>query len=100
MRAQTLQLGDIQRYVAQVAGQYDVKKVSLFGSYANGNQTRESDIDLLVEFQNPDLVTLITVAGLKLKLEELTQKSVDVIPLPISEGSILQIQKEVSIYGQ
>ena len=99
MSSAVLNIFDIQNYVTQVAKLYDVKKVSLFGSYANGSQTPQSDIDLLVEFNNPDLVTLITIAGIKIKLEELTHKAVDVIYSPIPEGSILEIKKEMTIYG-
>ena len=29
---------------------YDVKKIGLFGSYAKGEQKKDSDIDFLVEF--------------------------------------------------
>ena len=30
-----------------------VKKIGLFGSYARGEQTKKSDVDLLVEFEKP-----------------------------------------------
>ena len=97
--ARILTLADIKLYVAQVAKLYDVKKVSLFGSYANGLQTKDSDIDLLVEFNDNSKVTLLTIAGVKIKMEKLTGKDVDVIALPISEDSILEIEKEVPLYG-
>jgi predicted nucleotidyltransferase len=32
---------------------YGVKKIGLFGSYSREEQTRKSDIDLLVEFERP-----------------------------------------------
>ena len=32
---------------------YELKSVSLFGSYANGSATEKSDLDLLVEFEQP-----------------------------------------------
>ena len=32
---------------------FNVKSVGLFGSCARGEQTRKSDIDLLVEFESP-----------------------------------------------
>ena len=97
--AHVLTLNDIRSYVAQVAQLYDIKRVSLFGSYANGNQTHDSDIDLLVEFKNLDEVTLYTIAGIKIKMEELTGKEVDVIASPIPEESILVIKKEIPLYG-
>ena len=97
--AQVLAIADIQSCVAQVAGFYDVKKVSLFGSYAQGKQTQKSDIDLLVEFKDNSKVTLFTLFDLQDELKELTGKNVDVIALPIPKDSILEIDKEIPIYG-
>lgn len=33
--------------------EFQVSKIGYFGSYAIGNNTKESDLDLLVEFSNP-----------------------------------------------
>lgn len=43
-------LKDELRYVNE---KYNVKNLGLFGSYARGEQTSESDIDILVEFDKP-----------------------------------------------
>ena len=40
---------DLRSVVGDVARRYGVKKVALFGSYSNGTQTPESDIDLLID---------------------------------------------------
>ena len=93
-----LTLDDIKLNVEQVAKDFDVTKVSLFGSYASGKQTKESDVDLLVEFATPS-VSLFKICGLKVELEELLNKDVDVIHAPISPDSLLEIDHEVLIYG-
>jgi predicted nucleotidyltransferase len=97
-----ISLSDIKQSVAHVAPFYDVKKVTLFGSYASGNHTAESDIDLLVEFdakpRSP--VTLFTVIGLKQDLEQLTGKEVDVVKYPIQQDSFLEIDKEILLYAK
>ena len=97
-----LSLSDIKQSVAQIAPFYDVKKVTLFGSYANGKHTYESDIDLLVEFiekpQKP--ITLFTVIGLKQDLEQLIGKEVDVIKYPVQQDSFLKIDKEILLYAK
>lgn len=36
-----------------IGEKYGVKNIGLFGSYSRGDQTSESDIDLLVEFGRP-----------------------------------------------
>ena len=95
---QALAVADIKSYAAQVAQLFDLKKVSLFGSYASGQNTKESDIDLLVDFG--DVVSIYTIAAVKLKMEELTGKGVDVIATPIPEDSILEIEKEILLYAK
>lgn len=32
---------------------YEVERIGFFGSYARGEQTNDSDIDILVEFRRP-----------------------------------------------
>ena len=92
-----LTFANIKSSVAEVAPLFNVKKVTLFGSYAAGNQTENSDIDLLVEFNEPS-VSLFRIAGIKLKLQEMTGKTVDVIHSPIPAGSLIEVGKEVLIY--
>ena len=42
-------ISDIQELVQPVAMQYDVERVMLFGSYARGDATPDSDIDLHID---------------------------------------------------
>lgn len=55
--------------------QYSVKALFLFGSVARGTADAESDVDLLVEFDQP--VGLFTFLGLKHYLEDILACSVD-----------------------
>ena len=42
--------------------QYSVRTLSIFGSYARGEQTAESDLDLLVEFEKtPGLLAFVNM---------------------------------------
>jgi predicted nucleotidyltransferase len=84
--------------VAKKAEQFSLKKVSYFGSYANGTATEQSDLDLLVEFAQPT-VSLLTIIGLRLDLEEELNISVDLIRVPISKKSYIKIEKSVAVYG-
>lgn len=81
-----------------VAREYAITKISLFGSYANGTNTANSDVDLLVEFPT-ESISLITLSSIKLRLEELLHVSVDVIHSPIASDSILEIDKVVPLYA-
>ncbi|MGH7791771.1 MAG: nucleotidyltransferase family protein [Thermodesulfobacteriota bacterium] len=46
-------LGILKNEFSYLNNKYSVKKLGLFGSYSRGEQTPKSDIDLLVEFENP-----------------------------------------------
>ncbi len=53
-----------------------VKKIALFGSYARGSATPESDIDLLVELKEPKYLVLLQLTDY---LTELLGQKVDLI---------------------
>ncbi len=56
---------------------YNVKSIAIFGSYVRGTQTKESDIDILVEFKKP--ITLIQFIKLENYLSELLGLKVDLV---------------------
>lgn len=71
-----------------------VKKIGLFGSFIKNEQKENSDIDLLVEFE--DDADLFHFVGLSRYLEEVFKSKVDVISkLAIKEELKQQILEEV-----
>jgi predicted nucleotidyltransferase len=71
---------DIKKLSGQilpVLKRFGVKRASLFGSLARGEGGRESDVDILVEFE-PEK-SLLDLACLKLELEETLGRRVDVL---------------------
>ncbi len=68
---------DIEIRVIPILKKYDVKKAALFGSYARGEETDESDIDILVEFDKRK--SLLDLVGLEQDIEEELKKETDVI---------------------
>ena len=88
----------ISEIVSTVAVEYDIKRIVLFGSYADGSNTLQSDVDLLVEF-NTGSVSLITLASLKYKLEELFGVDVDIIHAPLDENAMITPNRMVEIYA-
>lgn len=87
-------LEDIKMKILPILKKADVKKAALFGSYVRGDNTKTSDIDILVEL--PDNATLFELGGLKVTLEEELNKKVDVVTYksisPIIKDSILSNQ--------
>lgn len=92
-----LTIKQIEEAAIIAANEFPIKSINLFGSYASGKNTPRSDVDLLVEFTKP--ITLITLCSLKLRMEELLGTSVDVIHAPVSEDSIIEIDKVVPLYA-
>jgi predicted nucleotidyltransferase len=76
---------------------YEIDKIGLFGSYAKGMATENSDIDIYVEFTNK---TFRNIAGLWVYLENLYNKKIDLLYRhKRTKGALFeQIQKDV-IYG-
>lgn len=55
---------------------FGVVAMGLFGSYANGTATQDSDIDLLIEFKEPRFEHL---AGLQIFLEEKFKRKIEIV---------------------
>lgn len=56
---------------------YHVETLGIFGSYVRGEQTEESDVDLLVTFsQTPDLLEFVDLAD---DLEQALGRKVDLV---------------------
>ena len=69
---------EIKQRVEPVAKKNDIEKVYLFGSYARGDATEESDIDLRID-GDQKIRSLIDLSGLFLDFENALQKSIDVV---------------------
>lgn len=93
-----LSIQDITESVAIAAKEYPIKRAELFGSYANGSNTPDSDVDLLVEFATPR-VSLLTLNKVKYRLEELLHTDVDIVHGPLSDRSMIVIDRRIPLYG-
>jgi len=72
-----MSIDDIKTKIYPILLSYGVKKASLFGSAVRGGMTKKSDIDILVRL--PQRASLLDLAGLKIDLEEILGKKVDVL---------------------
>lgn len=70
-------LDEIQSIVAQLAKQYGAERVYLFGSYARGDMTNSSDIDLRIDKGN---IRGFQLGGLLLDLEDSLGVPVNLVP--------------------
>jgi len=58
---------------------YHVTQLGVFGSYVRGEQTQESDIDVLVEFEPGFRFGLLTFCELENHLSDLLELKVDLV---------------------
>lgn len=84
--------------VTVASREYPLRRMELFGSYASGKNTPQSDVDLLVEFSEPR-VSLLTLNALKFRMEELLGTDVDIVHGPLPEDSMLEIDRRIPLYG-
>jgi hypothetical protein len=70
-------ISEIQNTVAKLAAEYGADRVYLFGSYARGDMTASSDIDLRIDKGS---IHGLALAGLLVDLEDALGVPVDLIP--------------------
>ena len=75
-----ISLTDISTAVSRVLARYDVREAYLFGSFARGEQTPESDIDLRLVCGAT--MTFGTLYELSLELEKELGRKVDIVTNP------------------
>ena len=69
---------------------YPVEKAWIFGSYARGKETRKSDLDIMVRFDENATITLIDYARIMNNLSDLLHKKVDLV----QEGTLYKFAQE------
>ena len=86
----------LQKYkqrILELAQAHGVRSIRVFGSFARGEETVRSDIDLLVELEPKR--SLLDIIALKHDIEDLTGRRVDVVtPAGISPYLAEQIINE------
>ena len=73
--------------LAQFCREHGIKRLAVFGSALREDFGPESDIDLLVEFEQDRIPGLLGIAGLELQLSRLFGREVDLVTRPAVEQS-------------
>ena len=91
------ELETIKRIVSEYADKYGADRVVLFGSYARGDMTENSDIDLLID---KGAIRGLKFAALICDLEEALQTPVDLISTRgVSDEFLNSVKKdEILLY--
>ena len=67
--------GDTQKFLATIP----VQRAWVFGSFARGEETPDSDLDLLVDYDKSNKLSLLDVVRFKLDLEKILGREVDLV---------------------
>ena len=74
-----MDIDDVRKAALPACRRYEVKRLDAFGSLARGTVAPSSDIDLLVEFHDPNRTPARRFFGLLHHLEDLLGCSVDLL---------------------
>ena len=85
---------DIISELEPVLKRHNIKKASLFGSFARGEGCSDSDVDILVEF--PEGSDLFDLVDLKDELRKATGREVDVVTF----GSVSPYRRDYILKDQ
>ena len=100
MAVKNYTIDEIKSIVEPIARKYGVASIYLFGSYARGDATENSDVDLRVE--KGSLRGMFALCGLYTEISEALHTEVDVLTTgSLDEDTLLKIKKEeVLLYAE
>lgn len=78
-------IDEIKEKLNNVFQKYNLKKAYIFGSYARGEATDTSDVDILIDTADSDIISLIDLSGFRIDCLETLQKEVDVVTVQALE---------------
>ncbi len=84
----------IRTKIIPITQKYQIPAVYLFGSYARGTATENSDIDLLIDTMRTSLTSLFALGALHCELEDALEKPVDLITLNSLEQQAQMLSEE------
>ena len=80
-------IADLKLRKPEFAKRFGVERLGLFGSFARNDASPKSDVDIVVQFADPDLFALVHI---KEALESDFNRSVDIINYSTSMNGFLK----------
>ena len=88
-------LQTLRQYKPELQRKYPVSAIGIFGSYARGEATDKSDIDIAVEISGTMGLNFIAMAN---EIEDLFGIKTDVVPMRSIKPEYLQYVKKDIVY--
>jgi uncharacterized protein len=97
-----LRRNGLDKELAEICRKNDVTFLAIFGSFVRGEQNRNSDIDIAIEFDKTKHKTLLDLVGLEEELSTLFKRKVDLgVFSSLSPYIIDNVKREMQvIYDQ
>lgn len=96
---ETLTVQDIKTKARPVFARRRITKAGVFGSFAKGKATADSDVDILIELG--EKISLLEFVAIKHELEDLLARKVDLVEYQAIKPRLKKriLGEEVRIYG-
>ena len=78
----------IKSKIVKILKKHGIVRAGIFGSYAKGEQKKNSDVDILIEVDKNRKFSLLDFVGLKLELEDVLKKKVDLVEYSVIKKRI------------
>ena len=91
----------VKSQTSHLCEKYNVRRLDVFGSVARGSDSNRSDIDFLVEFNNPELAASSRYFGLLFDLESTLERPVDLLTTGSLKNSYFRqrvLSERITIY--
>ncbi len=79
MKRENNKVRKLKPKIIRILKKRGIRKAGIFGSYALGEQNKNSDIDILIELPKKRKFSLFDLAGLELELERILGIKVDLL---------------------
>ncbi|MFA7658602.1 MAG: nucleotidyltransferase family protein [Candidatus Gastranaerophilaceae bacterium] len=70
-------ISKLKKLKPELEKNYQITELGVFGSFVRGEQTSQSDIDILIDYK--DGTSILTLGGLQYMLSELFNTKVDIV---------------------
>jgi len=86
--------------IVRLCEKFRINELSIFGSSINDNFTEDSDVDILVSFNNNSNISLFDIMDLESEFSKLVKRDVDIVEKeslknPIREKNILTTREVI-----
>jgi len=92
-------IDEIKKRFEKIADKYGIEEAYLFGSYARGNATKKSDVDIFIK--EGKIQTLLQLCGFRLDVQDALKKEIDIV---VDGGTNVEFERNIGkellkIYG-